>query len=40
MVLAIDAGSAEKAVEAINAAGYSAYIVGKTESGEKGVTLC
>ena len=30
----------EKAMEAMKAAGEDAYIVGKVEAGEKGVTLC
>lgn len=40
MVVAVDAADAEKTVEAIKAAGESAYVIGKIEAGEKGVTLC
>jgi len=40
MLLALDPADAEKAVRAIESAGEKAYIVGKCEAGEKGVTLC
>ena len=40
MVLALDPADADKAIEAIKAAGEEAYIVGHIEAGEKGVTLC
>ena len=41
MVIALDAADAEKAVEALKAAGEKAYIIGETTSGEqKGVELC
>ncbi len=40
MVLAIDSADVDKAVAAIEAAGEKAHIIGKVESGEKGVTLC
>lgn len=40
MVLAVDPADVEKTMEAIRAAGDKAYVVGKTEAGEKGVTLC
>ncbi|MBR1931858.1 MAG: phosphoribosylformylglycinamidine cyclo-ligase [Lachnospiraceae bacterium] len=40
MVLALDAADVDKAMEAIAAAGETPYIVGKCESGEKGVTIC
>ena len=41
MVLALDAADAEKAVEALKAAGEDAYVIGETESGaQKGVELC
>ena len=41
MVIALDAADAEKAVEALTAAGEKAYIIGETTSGEqKGVELC
>ncbi len=40
MVLAVDAKDVQKTVEAISTAGESAYVIGKIEDGEKGVTLC
>ena len=40
MVLAIDPAEKEKAMEILKEAGESAYVVGKIEAGEKGVTLC
>ena len=40
MVLAIDPAEKEKAMEILKEAGESAYVVGKIEVGEKGVTLC
>ena len=40
MVLALDPSDADKAIEAIRAAGEEAYVVGRVEAGEKGVTLC
>ena len=41
MVLALDSAEAEKAVEALKAAGEDAYIIGETVSGaQKGVKLC
>ena len=41
MVIALDAADAEKAVEALEAAGEKAYIIGEAVSGEqKGVELC
>lgn len=40
MVLALDGADADKAMEAIKAAGESAYVVGKVCAGEKGVTIC
>ena len=40
MVLAIDPAEKEKALEILKEAGESAYVVGKIEAGEKGVTLC
>jgi len=40
MVLAVDAADAEKTMEAIKAAGETAYILGEVKDGEKGVTLC
>ena len=40
MVLAVDPADVDKTMEAIKAAGDTAYIVGKCEAGEKGVTLC
>ena len=40
MILAIDPAQVEEALEAIRAAGDIPYVVGRIESGEKGVTLC
>ena len=41
MVLALDSADADKAVEALRAAGEEAYVIGETESGaQKGVVLC
>lgn len=40
MVLAVAPEDVQKAVEAIGAAGETAYVIGKVENGEKGVTLC
>ena len=40
MVLAIDPADKEQALEVLKEAGESAYVVGKIEAGEKGVTLC
>lgn len=40
MVLAVDASDADKTMEAIRAAGETPYVIGRTEAGEKGVTLC
>ena len=40
MILALDPADVEKAMAAMKEAGEDAYIVGKVEAGEKGVTLC
>ncbi len=40
MMLALDPADVDKTMEALNAAGETAYIVGQIEEGEKGVTLC
>ena len=40
MVLAVDAADADKTVTALQEAGETAYIVGRIEAGDKGVTLC
>lgn len=40
MVLAIAPEDVDRAIQAINASGEKAYIVGQAENGEKGVTLC
>ncbi len=40
MVLAVAPENAQKAIEAIEAAGDKAYVVGKIQDGEKGVILC
>ena len=40
MMLALDPADVDKTMEALNAVGETAYIVGQIEEGEKGVTLC
>ncbi len=40
MILALDPADVDKAMAAMKEAGEDAYIVGKVEAGEKGVTLC
>lgn len=40
MVIAVAAEDKEKAIAAIEAAGETAYVVGRIEEGEKGVALC
>ena len=40
MITAVDPSDADKAMEAIRAAGDTPYIVGYIEDGDKGVTLC
>ena len=40
MVIALDPADVDKTLEAIRAAGDTAYVVGHCEAGEKGVTLC
>ena len=40
MIVAVDPADAEKAMEAMRAAGDTPYIIGSIEAGEKGVTLC
>ena len=40
MVLAVEPADVDKTLEAIKAAGETAYIVGTCEAGEKGVTIC
>ena len=40
MVLAVDPADVDKTMEAIKAAGDTAYVVGSVEAGEKGVTIC
>lgn len=40
MVVAVEPGQEEKAMEAIRTAGDTPYVVGHIEDGEKGVTLC
>lgn len=40
MLMALDPADADKAVEAIRAAGEIPYIIGSCEAGEKGVILC
>ena len=40
MVIAVAPEDKEKAMAAIAAAGETAYVVGRIDEGEKGVTLC
>ncbi len=40
MVLGVDSADVDKTMEAIRAAGETAYVIGRVEDGEKGVTLC
>ena len=40
MVLAVDPADVDKTMEALKAAGETAYVVGTCETGEKGVTIC
>lgn len=40
MALSVAPEDAEKTIEAIKAAGEEAFVLGKVETGEKGVTLC
>lgn len=40
MLLAVDPTDVDKTIEAIEAAGETAWVAGKCEAGEKGVTLC
>ncbi len=40
MVLGVNPADVDKTMEAIRAAGETAYVIGRTEDGEKGVTLC
>ena len=40
MMLALDASDADAAVEALRKAGETAWIVGRVEAGENGVTIC
>lgn len=40
MVIAVDSSDAESAIAAINAAGETAFVIGETKAGEKGVEIC
>ncbi len=40
MMLAVDSADVDKTIQAIEAAGEKAFVVGQIEAGEKGVTLC
>ena len=40
MVLAVDPADADSTMAALKAAGEECFIIGQTEAGEKGVTLC
>ena len=40
MVIAVDPADKDKAIELLEAAGETAYVIGETTTGETGVTLC
>lgn len=40
MVIAVDPADKDKAIELLEAAGETAYVIGETSTGETGVTLC
>ena len=40
MIVAVDPADVDKTMEALKAAGETAYVVGNCKAGEKGVTLC
>ena len=40
MIVAVDPADVDKTLEALKAAGETAYVVGTCEAGEKGVTIC
>ncbi len=40
MIFAVDPADADKAAEAVRAAGETPYFIGRIEDGEKGVTIC
>ncbi len=40
MMVAVDANDVDATLEALKAAGETAYVVGRIEAGDKGVTLC
>lgn len=40
MVIAVDAKDVDKTMEAVRAAGDTPYVIGRIQTGEKGVTLC
>jgi phosphoribosylformylglycinamidine cyclo-ligase len=40
MVLAVNKEDVDIVIKAIESAGDKAYVVGRVEAGEKGVTLC
>ena len=40
MMIAVDKADVDKTLDALKAAGEEAYVVGHTEAGEKGITLC
>ncbi len=40
MIVAVDPADTDRTMEAIRAAGDTPYVIGRIESGEKGVTLC
>ena len=40
MIVAVDDADADKAMEAVRAAGENCYVIGEIKDGEKGVTIC
>ncbi|MDD7266944.1 MAG: phosphoribosylformylglycinamidine cyclo-ligase [Lachnospiraceae bacterium] len=40
MMIVVSADEVEKAMEALRAAGETAYVIGRIEDGEKGITVC
>lgn len=40
MIVAVDDADADKAMEAVRAAGETCYVIGEIRDGEKGVTIC
>lgn len=40
MMLVVDSADADKTIEALAGAGETAYVIGETKAGEKGVEIC